>query len=79
MKKICLSVLVVLFSVCMLIPLTTNGATVDDVYNKIQDEGTNMDYQIWNYINNDLMPQVQASGGGSSPRKSIFKILTSMV
>lgn len=77
MKKICLSVLIVLFSVCMLIPLTANGATVDDVYNKIQDEGTNMDYQIWNYINNELMPNVQASGGGSS-QESVDKLQESV-
>lgn len=66
MKKIIISILTFLFSICMLVPLAVNAATVDDVYDKIDNEGTKMDYDIWNYINNELMPEIQANGGGAS-------------
>lgn len=60
MKKIIISVLTILCAVCMLVPLAVSAATIDDVY-----EGTQMDYSIWNYINNALMPAIESNGNGN--------------
>lgn len=60
MKKIIISVLTVLFSICMLVPIVAGAYTVDDVY-----DGTKMDYEIWNYINNALMPAIESNGNGN--------------
>ncbi len=60
MKKIIISVLTVLFSICMIVPLTVEAYTIDDIY-----DGTQMDYEIWNYINNSLMPAIESNGNGN--------------
>lgn len=60
MKKIIISVLTVLFSMCMLVPFAVSAVTIDDVYS-----GTEMDYDIWNYINNTLMPAIESNGNGN--------------
>lgn len=60
MKKIIISVLTVLFSICMIVPLAVEAYTIDDIY-----DGTQMDYEIWNYINNSLMPAIESNGNGN--------------
>ncbi len=60
MKKIIISVLTFLFSMCMIVPLAVEAYTIDDVY-----DGTHMDYEIWNYINNSLMPAIESNGNGN--------------
>lgn len=74
MKKIIFSVLTFLFSICMIVPLTVNAVTLDDVY-----DGTQMDYDIWNYINNALMPAIESNGNGNgASQESVNNIQNSI-
>lgn len=44
----------------MIVPLAVEAYTIDDIY-----DGTQMDYEIWNYINNSLMPAIESNGNGN--------------
>lgn len=61
MKRFFLSIMTILFSMCFIAPLSVNAATIDDVY-----DGTLMDYDIWNYLVNDVMPTIQSNSSGAS-------------